>query len=423
MSATYLSLDAACKELKCRLGRPTSTSDVLRAAGHAAIDIYCELAGHNLLGEYHGPSIDGHGDDVNEVIPDGIYQLTIDGGPPSRYLLALAKGGAWKLEDQPHEGITLFLPGDADDLGRPAWDVVEGAALPEQSDNFDPDAIPEHEHIFELEYVPPRWLPGADELRIGVSTLDALECRLAIDQAQKVKQRAEVSKAPPPIEHLPDRPLVLEWDYQFEKPNWDRWSKLDGAFLWEAACLAADIEPPQPGQKGIFCLSQLSVFPAAFDNVWDAVNRDAYISANVEPKPDSGRMMYPVRIDEFAHWALRKGFSLPAAMQERAMQYSAGQEEIEVRSHNGRVQLQASASETDAGRWPWGSHETQLLRKLGEAAETFWKRYDPTDPTTAPTNDQVRDWLTAQGVSKRTAEVMATILRADGLPTGPRTSA
>jgi hypothetical protein len=76
----------------------------------------------------------------------------------------------------------------------------------------------------------------------------------------------------------------------------------------------------------------------------------------------------------------------------------------------------------NAPRWPWGSHETELLRKLAEAAEKFWTLYDPTDNTTAPTNEQVADWLAKQGgVSKRNAEVMASILRADGLPTGPRT--
>lgn len=68
----------------------------------------------------------------------------------------------------------------------------------------------------------------------------------------------------------------------------------------------------------------------------------------------------------------------------------------------------------------WGIHETTLLQKLAAASERFWKLYDPADPTTAPTNQQVIDWLKGQGVSDRTAEVMATILRADGLPTGPR---
>jgi hypothetical protein len=70
--------------------------------------------------------------------------------------------------------------------------------------------------------------------------------------------------------------------------------------------------------------------------------------------------------------------------------------------------------------WPWGRHETDLLRKLAYAADRFWKNYDPNDPTTAPTNEQVSDWLKSQGVAVRTAEIMASILRADGLPTGPR---
>jgi len=71
-------------------------------------------------------------------------------------------------------------------------------------------------------------------------------------------------------------------------------------------------------------------------------------------------------------------------------------------------------------QWPWGNHDTEGLRNLAAAAERFWKNYDSTDPTTAPTNQQVIDWLKAKGVATRTAEVIASILRADGLPTGPR---
>ncbi|MDR7134402.1 hypothetical protein J2X06_001586 [Lysobacter niastensis] len=79
-----------------------------------------------------------------------------------------------------------------------------------------------------------------------------------------------------------------------------------------------------------------------------------------------------------------------------------------------------AASAAPAGRWPWGEHETQLLRKLSAAADRFWKLYDPEDASTAPTNDAVVAWLKEQGVAERNAQVMATILRADGLPTGPR---
>ncbi len=85
----------------------------------------------------------------------------------------------------------------------------------------------------------------------------------------------------------------------------------------------------------------------------------------------------------------------------------------------GSVQLN-STIDANAARWPWGRHTTQLLDHLAAAAERFWVNYDPSDATTAPTNSQVITWLKSQGVAERTAEVMATILRIDGLPTGPR---
>lgn len=75
------------------------------------------------------------------------------------------------------------------------------------------------------------------------------------------------------------------------------------------------------------------------------------------------------------------------------------------------------------GRWPWGEYETENLRTLAEAAERFWKNYDPTDQTTAPTNDAIAEWLlSAEGgdLSRRMAKSIATVLRADGLRPGPR---
>ena len=71
--------------------------------------------------------------------------------------------------------------------------------------------------------------------------------------------------------------------------------------------------------------------------------------------------------------------------------------------------------------WPWGPHHTKSLGDLEAAARTLWTLYDPGDPSTAPTNDMVADWLvTERGVSKDKARAMASILRADGLPNGPR---
>jgi hypothetical protein len=73
-----------------------------------------------------------------------------------------------------------------------------------------------------------------------------------------------------------------------------------------------------------------------------------------------------------------------------------------------------------ASRWPWGEHDTELLQQLAEAARQWWSTYDPADPATAPTNAAVRTWLIERKVPRRVAEVMAQMLRADGLPPGPR---
>lgn len=72
------------------------------------------------------------------------------------------------------------------------------------------------------------------------------------------------------------------------------------------------------------------------------------------------------------------------------------------------------------GRWPWGDHSTKALELLADAAKQWWSTYDPEDPGTAPTNSAVIEYLTAKGVSVKLADSIASILRADDLPTGRR---
>lgn len=73
-------------------------------------------------------------------------------------------------------------------------------------------------------------------------------------------------------------------------------------------------------------------------------------------------------------------------------------------------------------KWPWGNHDTGALQQLEAAGKRFWgANYDPEDPTSAETNETVALWLMKEHkVSKRLATAMASILRADGLPSGPR---
>lgn len=72
--------------------------------------------------------------------------------------------------------------------------------------------------------------------------------------------------------------------------------------------------------------------------------------------------------------------------------------------------------------WPWGSHQTKALGHLDSAAREFWTAYDPANAkATAPKNDDVVRWLVSQHqVSNSMAKAIATMLRPDGLPTGPR---
>ncbi|MDR7149235.1 hypothetical protein J2W49_001184 [Hydrogenophaga palleronii] len=71
--------------------------------------------------------------------------------------------------------------------------------------------------------------------------------------------------------------------------------------------------------------------------------------------------------------------------------------------------------------WPWGGHHTAQLAHLEAAAHRFWTLYDPSDTSTAPTNEMVADWLMQErGVAKDKARAIASILRADGLPAGRR---
>jgi hypothetical protein len=82
-----------------------------------------------------------------------------------------------------------------------------------------------------------------------------------------------------------------------------------------------------------------------------------------------------------------------------------------------------SNDELPAGkRWPWGDHHTEYLGHLEAAAREFWVNYDPQNrKKTAPKNVAVIQWLKARKVSTSLANAMATMLRADGLPPGPRT--
>jgi len=70
--------------------------------------------------------------------------------------------------------------------------------------------------------------------------------------------------------------------------------------------------------------------------------------------------------------------------------------EYRIGAHAGELPAPETAS-----NWPWGAHETELLRHLAAAAKRFWVNYEPGEPDTAPTNADVADFLKKNPKSNR----------------------
>ena len=103
------------------------------------------------------------------------------------------------------------------------------------------------------------------------------------------------------------------------------------------------------------------------------------------------------------------------------LEYKDGAENLEAVEAPLLTEVSAKAVEKPSLHWPWGDHHTETLGHLEAAAHHFWRLYDPDDIGTAPTNDMVESWLQdKRGRSKSKAKAIASMIRPDGLPTGPR---
>jgi hypothetical protein len=201
--------------------------------------------------------------------------------------------------------------------------------------------------------------------------------------------------------HIPAADSVL---WKIPHPDWRQWARKHKAKLWQAIALLCELDPARlesPGSPG----SLDTVFvqpPPKFSSLLGLAK--AGIGAGLL-KPDKLDSEYleesEIDLTVFASWANATGLAFPDGF--------PWQPEINMDTKN-----------MDTKNWPWGRYETELLRKLAQAANRFWKNYDPADISTAPTNQQIEEWLIGQKVTRPSAKAIATILRADGLPTGRR---
>jgi hypothetical protein len=184
------------------------------------------------------------------------------------------------------------------------------------------------------------------------------------------------------------------------QPDWSVWKEVKQIKLWHIVALACDLDP---FQFTLFDSPRLdrtfSKIPGRFDALLSLAKNSLggiSILRPIQICPDAIEETEVIP-SNFGAWAKSIRYPLP-------VEFPWQDEPVLPLSRE----------------WPWGTYETDLLKKLAMAANRFWRNYDPTDASTAPINKDVINWLVEHGVANRTAEIMATILRADGLPTGPR---
>lgn len=198
---------------------------------------------------------------------------------------------------------------------------------------------------------------------------------------------------------IPNNPADDSVLWTIPRPDWPQWERKRKAKLWQAVALLCELEPTRleglgsPGK-----LDTLFVQPPPKFNSLLGLAKTAIGAGLLKPDKLDPECLEESEIDltVFASWANATGLAFPEGF---AWQ---------------------PAMNLDTANWPWGRYETNSLRKLAQAADRFWKNYDPADPSTAPTNAQVAKWLIGEKVTPRIAEAIASILRADGLQTGRR---
>ena len=195
----------------------------------------------------------------------------------------------------------------------------------------------------------------------------------------------------------------------FDKCDFTKWCRYDTWLIEQAAYVLLGKEPPSIGQIEGDESSDGWHLPEEFGYIFDLLLNSVQVKCStLSPISFEGRQkkQWHVRPRNVVAWAKRKTLDVP--------------DELDRLIAEQIVREPPGITAINTQKWPWGDHETELLQHLAAAAHQWWSSYDPDDPTTAPTNDEVSNWLQERGVSDRTAEIMARILRADGLKAGPR---
>ena len=208
------------------------------------------------------------------------------------------------------------------------------------------------------------------------------------------------------------RDAGLEGVSVMKSADWQHWINKPTGKVWEAVALHCYINPASTSSSLLQAGGKVKRRTAVWFYRWRLVVALQYVeteqleTTTYEDDPNERLVSFA----EYARWAKDLDYPLPKKFPQKQTYRILGKD----------------GSLPPRG-WPWGSHETNLLRLFAEVGE-FWRPieegglYDPGDSTTAPTNEQIELWLEKRNVGVKVREVMATILRSDNMPSGPRTS-
>lgn len=188
--------------------------------------------------------------------------------------------------------------------------------------------------------------------------------------------------------------------------DWTHWHHVLKCELWHAAILTVRLDPRafalRPDDHLVVMLSPGSVtadtMNAINSHIGIAISHigDGFASHNnwFEPTP-SHRKRTKIALPDFGRWAAPIWPDL----------------------HPDFPRYEQAPMLVATPGWPWGTFETPLLKELAAAVQHFWTNYKP---ESAPTKDQVVDWLVKRGRTLNEATAIAKIIRPPDLPDGPR---
>jgi hypothetical protein len=226
-----------------------------------------------------------------------------------------------------------------------------------------------------------------------------------VDESELIVRPAEhLAKSTEPVSVF-GRPRGEPRHY-LKQADWSLWRKADRVTLIDAILLSVDLNPDMEPRNVAAGSVKLDLFKGSLQMIdatsWQRLERrvrlvNSSLGTTLHLASEGFELSDIARLPVFGDWADLKELEVPKAF----------------------PRLTARRPKEPSG-WPWGTYETPLLKELAAAAKHFWA--DGYKPESAPTKEQVTDWLLERGniTSSRVAGAIAQILKGTDVPAGPR---